>query len=111
MVDMYARFNINRVSLDSDAEDQRNQDLYIFLELLTHVMSKEVLDLSCDGEKSSLNCINTLTLYLIFMYKCNERTDYYWKNCWRCLCLWTSSYFAVDDHRSLKNSFIMFTIL
>lgn len=51
MVDMYARYNINRVSLDSDAEDQCYQDLYIFLELLTHVMSKEVLDLSSDGKK------------------------------------------------------------
>lgn len=51
MVDMYARYNINRVSLDSDAEDQCFQDLYIFLELLTHVMSKEVLDLSSDGKK------------------------------------------------------------
>jgi len=49
MVDMYARYNINRVSLDSDAEDQCYQDLYVFLELLTHVMSKEVLDLSSDG--------------------------------------------------------------
>lgn len=47
---MYASCNINRVSLDSDAEDQCYQDLYIFLELLTHVMSKEVLDLSSDGK-------------------------------------------------------------
>lgn len=51
MVDMYARCNINRVSLDSDAEDQCYQDLYIFLELLTHVMSKEALDLSSDGKE------------------------------------------------------------
>lgn len=51
MVDMYARYNINRVSLDSDAEDQCFQDLYVFLELLTHVMSKEVFDLSSDGNK------------------------------------------------------------
>jgi len=51
MVDMYARYNMNRVSLDSDAEDQCFQDLYVFLELLTHVMSKEVLDLSSDGNK------------------------------------------------------------
>lgn len=51
MVDMYARYNINRVSLDSDAEDQCYQDLFVFLELLTHVMSKEVLDLSSDGKK------------------------------------------------------------
>ncbi|XP_025409215.1 exportin-4-like isoform X2 [Sipha flava] len=50
MVDMYARYNINRVSLDSDAEDQCYQDLFIFLELLTHIMSKEVLDLSSDGK-------------------------------------------------------------
>ncbi|VVC37256.1 Hypothetical protein CINCED_3A011540 [Cinara cedri] len=49
MVDMYARYNLNRVSLDSDAEEQCSEDLYIFLELLTHVMSKEVLDLSSDG--------------------------------------------------------------
>jgi len=48
---MYARYHINRVSLDSDAEDQCFQDLYVFLELLTHVMSKEVLDLSSDGNK------------------------------------------------------------
>lgn len=46
---MYAHYNINRVSLDSDAEDQCFQDLCIFLELLTHIMSKEVLDLSSDG--------------------------------------------------------------
>jgi len=51
LVDMYARYNINRVSLDSDAEDQCFQDLYVFLELLTHVMSKELLDLSSDGNK------------------------------------------------------------
>jgi len=51
LVDVYARYNINRVSLDSDAEDQCFQDLYIFLELLTHVMSKELLDLSSDGNK------------------------------------------------------------
>lgn len=51
MVDMYARFNINRVSLDSDAEDQCYQDLCIFIDLLTHVMSKEVLDLSSDGKE------------------------------------------------------------
>lgn len=51
VVDMYARYNINRVSLDSDAEDQCYQDLYVFLELLTHVMSKEVLDLSSDGNE------------------------------------------------------------
>lgn len=48
---MYARYNINRVSLDSDAEDQCFQDLNVFLELLTHVMSKEVLDLGYDGKK------------------------------------------------------------
>jgi len=51
LVDMYARYNINRVSLDSDAEDQCFQDLYAFLELLTHVMSKELLDLCSDGNK------------------------------------------------------------
>lgn len=48
---MYARYNLNRVSLDSDAEEQCSQDLYIFLELLTHIMSKEVLDLSSDGKE------------------------------------------------------------
>lgn len=51
MIDMYARFNINRVSLDSDAEDQCYQDLCIFIGLLTHIMSKEVLDLSGDGKE------------------------------------------------------------
>lgn len=51
LVDMYARYNINRVSLDSDAEDQCYQDLCMFIDLLTHVMSKEVLDLSSDGTK------------------------------------------------------------
>lgn len=51
MVDMYFRFNINRVSLDSDAEDQCYQDLFVFIDLLSHVMSKEVLDLSSDGKE------------------------------------------------------------
>lgn len=51
MVNMYARYNVNRISLDVDAEEQCYQDLYIFLELLIHIMSKEVLDLSSDGKK------------------------------------------------------------
>lgn len=46
---MYARYNLSRVSLDADAEEQCFQDLYIFLDLLMQVMSKEVLDLSSDG--------------------------------------------------------------
>lgn len=50
MVDMYARYNLSRVSLDVDAEEQCFQDLYIFLDLLMQVMSKEVLDLSSDGQ-------------------------------------------------------------
>lgn len=49
MVEMYAHYNLNRVSLDADAEEQSFEDLYIFLELLMQVMSKEVLDLSSDG--------------------------------------------------------------
>jgi len=57
MVEMYARYNINRVSLDVDAEDQCYQDLYIFLELLTHIMSKEFLHLSTDGKKQNY-CFN-----------------------------------------------------
>ncbi|XP_026810149.1 exportin-4-like [Rhopalosiphum maidis] len=63
MVDMYARYNINRVSLDSDAEDQCYQDLYVFLELLTHVMSKEVLDLSSDGKTTTGKTAGDVCVY------------------------------------------------
>ncbi|XP_050536237.1 exportin-4-like isoform X2 [Daktulosphaira vitifoliae] len=63
LVDMYARFNINRVSLDSDAEDQSYQDLYIFLDLLTHMMSKEVLDLSSDGKSSNGKTAGDVCVY------------------------------------------------
>lgn len=77
LVDMYARYNINRVSLDVDAEDQCYQDLNIFLELLTHIMSKEVLDLSSDGKKqkycSNFDCVDIT----VFMFKCNKRIEYY----------------------------------
>jgi len=60
---MYARYNINRVSLDSDAEDQCFQDLNIFLELLTNIMSKEALDLSSDGKIYLIYKINPKSLY------------------------------------------------
>ncbi|CAI6367793.1 unnamed protein product [Macrosiphum euphorbiae] len=63
LVDMYARYNINRVSLDSDAEDQCFQDLYIFLELLTHVMSKELLDLSSDGKTTTGKTAGDVCVY------------------------------------------------
>ncbi|KAL5234349.1 hypothetical protein ACI65C_001759 [Semiaphis heraclei] len=63
MVDMYAHYNINRVSLDSDAEDQCFQDLYVFLELLTHVMSKEVLDLSSDGKTTTGKTAGDVCVY------------------------------------------------
>lgn len=65
MVDMYGRYNINRVSLDSDAEDQCYQDIYIFLELLIHVMSKEVLDLSSDDGSDGKNFITPKYNYTI----------------------------------------------
>lgn len=58
---MYGNFNVERVSLDSDAEDQCFQDLCMFIELLLHIMSKEVLDLSSDGMKSTI----TLLLYIL----------------------------------------------
>jgi len=57
MVEMYARYNVNRFSIDVDAEDQCYEDLYIFLELLTHIMSKEFLHLSSDGKKKKY-CLN-----------------------------------------------------
>ncbi|XP_050429581.1 exportin-4-like [Adelges cooleyi] len=63
LVDMYARYNINRLSLDSDAEDQCYQDLYIFLDLLTHIMSKEVLDLSSDGKNTNGKTAGDVCVY------------------------------------------------
>lgn len=50
LLQVYSRNNLGRQRLDVTAEEEQYQDLLLIMELLTNLLSKELIDFSDAGE-------------------------------------------------------------
>lgn len=48
-IQTYAKWNSGRLSLDSDAQEDSFKDILLLMELLTNLLSKDLIDLSRPG--------------------------------------------------------------
>ena len=53
MVQMYAKHNIGKRSVTVDMEEDQFRDILTLMELLTNILSKDVIDFGDPGEKRS----------------------------------------------------------
>lgn len=54
LLQVYSRNNLGRQSVDAAAEEEQYQDLLLIMELLTNLLSKELIDFSDTGGRAAL---------------------------------------------------------
>merc|ERR1719361_1762203 len=51
MMDAYSKYNLNKTVIGEHAEEEQYSDLLLLIQLLTHILSKDYLDLDTSSSK------------------------------------------------------------